>query len=104
VPALNIERIYRTTVPAEELALALMDQFCAQAFEAQVSRTSKDRTVMPARKESRWRHPLRVIDALTVVFTPGEGQLTNTTAIPRSGHCSGPWGPVAAGAASLASE
>ena len=40
VPALNIERIYRTTVPADELARALADHFRAQEFEAQVFRTS----------------------------------------------------------------
>ena len=75
VPALNIERIYRTTVPAEELAQALADHFRAQEFEAQVYRTSGDRTVMQARKESLWRHLLGVTYALTVVFTPGDGQL-----------------------------
>jgi hypothetical protein len=37
MPALNIERIYRTTVPAEELARALADHFRVQEFEAQVS-------------------------------------------------------------------
>src|SRR5512140_1110136 len=76
VPALNIERIYRTTVPADELARALADHFCAQEFEAQVFRTSGDRTVMQARKESLWRTVLGVAYALTVVFTPGEGQLS----------------------------
>jgi hypothetical protein len=35
-PSLNIERIYSTTVPAEELARALADHFRAQEFEAQV--------------------------------------------------------------------
>jgi hypothetical protein len=30
---------------------------------------------MQARKESLWRHLLGVVYALTVVFTPGEGQL-----------------------------
>jgi len=35
-----------------------------------------DRTVMQARKESLWRHLLGVVYALTVVFTPGEGQLS----------------------------
>ena len=76
VPALNIERIYSTTVPAEELARALADHFRAQEFEAQVFRASGDRTVMQARKESLWRHLLGVAYALTVVFTPGEGQLS----------------------------
>ena len=70
VPALNIERIYSTTVPAEELARALADHFRVQEFEAQVFSTSGDRTVMQARKESLWRHVLGVSYALTVVFTP----------------------------------
>ncbi|MGZ6790854.1 MAG: hypothetical protein ACXVGQ_13150 [Mycobacteriaceae bacterium] len=76
VPALNIERIYSTTVPADELARALADHYRAQEFEAQVFRTSGDRTVMHARKESLWRHLLGVAYALTVVFTPGDGQLS----------------------------
>ena len=76
VPALNIERIYSTTVPADELARALADHFRAQEFETQVFRASGDRTVMQARKESLWRHLLGVAYALTVVFTPGEGQLS----------------------------
>jgi hypothetical protein len=74
--ALNVERIYRTTVPAEELAQALADHFRAQEFEAQVYRSSQDRTVMQARKESLWRNLLGVAYALTVVITPGEGQLS----------------------------
>jgi hypothetical protein len=76
VPALNIERMYRTTIPAEELAQALADHFRAQDFEAQVFRGSGNRTVMQARKESLWRQLLGVTYALTVVFTPGEGELS----------------------------
>jgi len=76
VPGLNTERIYTTTVPAEELAQALADHFRAQGFEAQVFRTSGDQTAMQARKESLWRTLLGVAYALTVVFTPGEGQLS----------------------------
>ena len=75
-PALNIERVYSTTIPADELAGALADHFRAQEFEVQVFRASGDRTVMQARKESLWRHLLGVAYALTVVFTPGEGQLS----------------------------
>jgi hypothetical protein len=60
VPALNTERIYSTTVPAEELARALADHFRAKEFEAQVFRTGGDRTVMQARKESLSRHLLGV--------------------------------------------
>jgi hypothetical protein len=76
VPALNIERIYSTIVPADELARALSDHFRAQEFETQVFRASGDRTVMQARKESLWRTLLGVAYALIVVFTPGEGQLS----------------------------
>ncbi len=75
-PALNIERIYSTTVPAEELARTLADHFRVQEFEVQVYRTSGDRTVMQARKESLWRQLLGVTYALTVVFAPGEGQVS----------------------------
>lgn len=73
VPGLNIERMYTTTIPADELARALADHFRAQEFETQVFRTNDDRTVMQARKESLWRHLLGVTYALTVVFTPREG-------------------------------
>jgi len=65
-----------TNHPSEELARALADHFRAREFEAQVFRTSGDRTVMQARKESLWRHLLGVAYALTVVVTPGEGQLS----------------------------
>ena len=75
-PALNIERVYSTTVPAGELAQALADHFRAREFETQVFRAGGDRTVMQARKESLWRTLLGVAYALTVVFTPGEGQLS----------------------------
>ncbi len=60
VPGLNTERIYTTTIPADELAQALADHFRAQGFEAQVFRTSGDRTAMQARKESLWRNLLGV--------------------------------------------
>src|SRR5687768_12032663 len=75
-PALNFERIYGTTVLAEELAQKLADHFRAQEFEAQVYRTSENRTVMQARKESLWRQLLGVTYALTVVIAPGDGQLS----------------------------
>ena len=74
--ALNIQRVYETTVTAEELARTLADHFRAQEFETQVYRTSEDRTVMQARKESLWRQLLGVTYALTVVLTPGEGKLS----------------------------
>ena len=75
-PALNIQRVYSTTIPADELAGALADHFRAQEFEVQVFRASGDRTAMQARKESLWRQLLGVAYALTVVFSPGEGQLS----------------------------
>ena len=74
--AMNVERLYRTTVPAEELARALADHFRAQEFEAQVFRTGRDGIAMQARKESLWRHALGVAYAVTVVITPAEGQLS----------------------------
>src|SRR5829696_9269947 len=89
VPALNFERIYRTTVPAEELAGALADHFRAHEFEAQVFRTGGDRTVMQARKESLWRHLLGVSYAITVVFTSGEGPAEHRPGGPRVGRRSG---------------
>ena len=74
--AMNIERVYQTAVPAEELARALADHFRAREFEAQAFRTTGDRAVMQARKENLWRHLLGVSYAVTVTFTPGEGQLS----------------------------
>jgi hypothetical protein len=59
-PALNFERIYGTTVSAEEIAQALADHFRTQEFETQVYRSSENRTVMQARKESLWRQLLGV--------------------------------------------
>jgi hypothetical protein len=53
--ALNFERIFSTTVPAEEVARALADHFRMQEFEAQVYRSNENRTVMQARKESLWQ-------------------------------------------------
>jgi hypothetical protein len=44
--------------------------------ETQVYRANENRTVMQARKKSLWRQPLGVTYALTVVFTPGEGQVS----------------------------
>ena len=75
VSALNIERIYQTTVPAEDLAKALADHFRGREFEAQVFTSSGDRVVMQARKESIWRQLLGVTYAITVVITPADGQL-----------------------------
>ena len=76
VPGLNTERIYTTTISAEELARALADHFRAQGFETQVFRTSGNRVAMQARKESLWRHLLGVAYALTVIFAPAEERLS----------------------------
>ena len=73
---MNIERIYRTTVPADDLARALADHLRARGFETQVFRTTGDRTAMQARKESLWRQVLGVAYAMTVIITPGDGQLS----------------------------
>jgi hypothetical protein len=98
VPGINTERIYTTTIPAEELAQALADHFRTQGFEAQVFRTSGDRTAMQARKESLWRTLLGVAYALTVVFTPGEGgQLSIGLGGPRVGRRGGKRGDRAGG-------
>ena len=75
VPGLNTERIYTTTIPAEELAQALADHFRSQGFEVQVFRTSGDRTAMQARKESLWRQALGVAYAVTVIIARKDGQL-----------------------------
>jgi hypothetical protein len=96
-PALNIERIYSTTVPVEELARTLADHFRAQEFEAQVYRTSGDRTVMQARKESLWRQllggELRVDSGLRSRRGPGEHQSRGS----RVGRCGSERGDRAGG-------
>jgi hypothetical protein len=97
VSGLNIERIYSTTVPAEELANALADHFRAREFETQVFGASGDRTVMQARKESLWRHLLGVSYALTVVFTPPGRSAEHRPRRPRMGRCGGERGDRAGG-------
>ncbi len=72
---MNIKRIYRTTVPADDLAQTLANHFRAQEFEAQVFHSTGNRTVVQARKESLWRQVLGVAYAMTVVITPREGKL-----------------------------
>jgi hypothetical protein len=98
-PALNVERVYSTAVPAEELARALADHFRAQEFEVQVFRTSGDRTVMQARKESLWRNLLGVALRADRGFTPGEGQLSIGLGGPRVGRCGCERGDRAGGGA-----
>jgi hypothetical protein len=67
---------HSTTVSAEELARTLEDHFRAQSVRG---------TGLPHQREPHgdagaqgkpWRQLLGVTSALTVVFTPGEGQLS----------------------------
>jgi hypothetical protein len=53
--AMNVERIYPTSLSAAALAQALADHVRAQEFETQVFQTGGDRVAMQARKESLWR-------------------------------------------------
>ena len=73
---LNIERVYQTAVPAEDLAKTLVEHFRGREFEAQVFGAAGERVVMQARKESLWRQLLGVSYAITVVISPGEGKLS----------------------------
>ena len=72
---MNVERIYTTSLSAEELAQALAEHFRTQDFETQVFQTGGDRVAMQARKDSLWRQALGVAYAMTVVITPREGKL-----------------------------
>src|SRR3954453_22278596 len=73
---LNIERVYQTAVPAEDVAKTLAEHFRGREFEAQVFGAPGGQMVMQARKESLWRHLLGVAYALTVVVSPGDGKLS----------------------------
>ena len=73
---LNIERVYQTAVPAEDLAKTLAEHFRGREFEAQVFGAAGERVVMQARKESLWRQLLGVSYAITVLISPGEGKLS----------------------------
>ena len=73
---LNIERVYQTAVPAEDVAKTLAEHFRGREFEAQVFGAAGERVVMQARKESLWRQLLGVAYAITVVISPGEGKLS----------------------------
>jgi hypothetical protein len=73
---MNVERVYQTTVSADEVARALADHFRIQDFETQVFETTNHRTVMQARKDSLWRQLLGVAYAVTVVLAVEDGRLT----------------------------
>ena len=72
----NIERAYLTTVSADDLAQAVADNFRAHEFQVQTFRTPDNATVMQARKDSLWRQAVGTAYAVTVIITPGEGQLS----------------------------
>ena len=72
----NIERVYLTTVAAGDLSEAVAEKFRADDFEVQSFRTTDDATVMQARKESLWRQVVGTAYAVTVIITPGDGQLS----------------------------
>jgi hypothetical protein len=72
----NIERAYLTTVSADDLAQAVADNFRAHDFQVQTFRTPDNATVMQARKDSLWRQAVGTAYAVTVIITPGEGQLS----------------------------
>jgi hypothetical protein len=72
---MNIERIYTTTLSAEDIAQALAAHFRAKDFDTQIFGTSNGGTAMQARKESLWRQALGVAYAMTVVITPHEDKL-----------------------------
>ena len=72
---MNIERIYTTTLSAEDLAQALAAHFRAKDFDTQIFGTSNGGNAMQARKESLWRQALGVAYAMTVVITPHEDKL-----------------------------
>jgi hypothetical protein len=73
--AMNIERAYVTTASADDLAQALGEDFRAHDYEVQFFNTSDNARVMQARKENLWRNLVGTAYAVTVIITPGEGQL-----------------------------
>ena len=73
--AMNIERAYVTTASADDLAQALAEDFRAHDYEVQFFNTSDNARVMQARKESLWRNLVGTAYAVTVIITPGDGQL-----------------------------
>jgi hypothetical protein len=74
--AMNIERAYVTTASPDDVAQALAENFRAHDYEVQFFNTSDNARVMQARKESLWRNLVGTAYAVTVIITPGEGQLS----------------------------
>jgi hypothetical protein len=74
--AMNIERAYVTTASADDVAQALAENFRAHEYQVQIFDTSDNARVMQARKENLWRNLVGTAYAVTVIITPGEGQLS----------------------------
>jgi hypothetical protein len=74
--AMNIERAYVTTASADDVAQALGENFRAHDYEVQFFNTGDNARVMQARKESLWRNLVGTAYAVTVIITPGDGQLS----------------------------
>jgi predicted peroxiredoxin len=73
--AIDIERAYATSASADDVAQALADNFRAHDYDVQIFHASDGATVMQAKKESLWRNLVGTAYAVTVIITPGEGQL-----------------------------
>jgi hypothetical protein len=74
--AMNIERAYVTTASPDDVAQALAENFRAHDYDVQLFNTSDKARVMQARKENLWRNLVGTAYAVTVIITPGEGQLS----------------------------
>jgi hypothetical protein len=73
--AMNIERAYVTNASADDVAQALAENFRAHDYDVQMFNTGDNARVMQARKENLWRNLVGTAYAVTVIITPGEGQL-----------------------------
>ena len=73
--AINIERAYATTASADDVTQALAENFRGHDFDVQIFNTSDNARVMQARKENLWRNLVGTAYAVTVIVTPGDGQL-----------------------------
>jgi hypothetical protein len=74
--AMNIERAYVTNASPDDVAQALAENFRAHDYDVQFFNTSDNARVMQARKENLWRNLVGTAYAVTVIITPGDGQLT----------------------------
>jgi len=74
--AMNIERAYVTNASPDDVAQALAENFRAHDYDVQFFNTSDNARVMQARKENLWRNLVGTAYAVTVIITPGDGQLS----------------------------